>query len=212
MVPAPVPDMASVSVVLFRVNVACAERAAVIATTHVFPVEPEHDPPQPTKLECCAAAAVSVTLAPAMYEALHVPVVALPPRTHSMGADDTLPEPFPPSCTDNVLGAANDDDTCALPPCTITVQVAVAPVHAPPQLVNACAAVLPDAPCAAAWSCTLVPSTTEVSHVPDVAPPWMTQSRPAPVIRPCPSPAAPMLSVRIAANAALAVRAVPSVN
>lgn len=79
-VPLPVPALETVRACIATANVAVTVLAADIETTHA-PV-PVQAPDQPVKTEPVAAAAVSLTLVPALKEALHVdPHVMLGPLT-----------------------------------------------------------------------------------------------------------------------------------
>jgi len=124
-VPAPVPDLVTLSanVVAELLNVAVTERACVIDTVHA-PV-PVHAPAQPANVDPLLAAGVSVTDEPLEKLALHVE-----PQLMPAGDDVTVPAPVPFFVTPrlkDVTGPATNGEI-RLPP--ITVNGMPGPSHA----------------------------------------------------------------------------------
>jgi hypothetical protein len=84
----PVPALVTVSA-WGTPNVATTSRAWLNVTAHVVLV-PEQSPFQPTKFEPDPGEAVSVTVVPSLYDALHVEPQLIPPTF-----DVTVPVPSP---------------------------------------------------------------------------------------------------------------------
>src|SRR5262245_27855896 len=112
-------------------KVAAAVLAALIPTTQVG-ADPVHAPPQPLKREPAAGVAVRVTWVPAANEPVHVPGHAMVP-----GLLETAPEPAPFFWTANEYEVLRTNVADAvLAASIVTVQVAPAPAHAPPQALS----------------------------------------------------------------------------
>src|SRR6476620_10744310 len=108
MPPVPAPAFVSVTVYVFRANVAVTFAAAAIVTSHVGE-SPEHAPDQPVNVESAAGSAVSVTIVLCSNVA-----VQLSPHEMPAGVDVTVPEPVPAFVTasSNVLGAIGASGRC----------------------------------------------------------------------------------------------------
>jgi hypothetical protein len=141
-----------VSAWLLTVNVAVAESAWSTLTVQVV-AAPVHAPDQPVKSEVASAAAVRVTLVPAVNAVAHVEPQLIP-----AGEDVTVPEPEPARTT--VTGKlAFWNVAVTLAAASIVTRHVPVPLHAPDQPVNA------DSASAVASSATTVPEANEKAHV-----------------------------------------------
>ena len=124
--PAPAPASVTVRVAVCAVNIAVTLSAVFIVTVHV-PVPLHPAPPQPAKVEPLAGAAVSTTCEPLAKLALHAAPQLIPE-----GLLVTVPDPLPPTATDNKkLGAVVNVAVTLSPALIVTVQAPV-PLHPAP--------------------------------------------------------------------------------
>ena len=202
-VPVPLPPFTTVSacVVPTVSKVAVTDRAAAIVTLQVVPVA-ESQPVQPAKAEPASAAAVSVTAAPVLKEALQVVPQLIPPPV-------TVPAPLPPFTTVSAWVTGRSSKVAMTDRSTAIVMSQVVPV-AESQPVQPAKT---EPASAVAVSVTAVPELTEALHVaPQLIPPPVTVPVPLPPfttvsawtrgVPPPPPPPPPPQAARPTASAA----------
>jgi hypothetical protein len=155
----------------FKSNAAVTLRAAVMLTVH-DPLDPEHAPLQPAKLDPAVAVAVSVTLVAYGKLAVHADPHAMP-----AGALATEPPPLPVSATVSAGVTASNCAVTARARSATTVHVEVVmPAHAPPHAANV------EPVLATAVSVTLVPyANVAVQLEPHEIPDGELDTAPVPV-------------------------------
>jgi hypothetical protein len=182
-VPAPAPDLLTVSVKDCSVNVAVTAVAAFSVTVQV-PV-PEQPPPlQPVKVEPAAGVAVRVTAVPTVNEAEQVA-----PHEMPAGALVTVPLPVPVLVTLRAKDCWTNPAVTVVAAFSVTVQVPVPEQPPPVQPVK----VEPAA--GVAVKVTAVPLANAAAHV-------MPQEIPAGALVTVPAPAPALLTVSVKVGSA----------
>jgi hypothetical protein len=130
--PVPAPAVATVSVYVdaIALKLAVTVFAASIVTVHVGAV-PLHAPLQPPKALVALGVAASVTVEPVGAFVVQTPGHAMP-----LGLDVTEPPPVPVVLTVSACVEASNRADTVLATVSGTVQLVLAPAHAPPQPTN----------------------------------------------------------------------------
>ena len=126
-VPAPEPDLLTVSVVCANLKLAVTVCAALNVTVQVL-VVPAHAPDQPSKLEPAAGVAVRVISVPGAKLAVQVVPQSIP-----AGLLVIAPVPAPVVFTVSATGIKVKPAPTVCASAIVTVQVVAVPVHAPVQ-------------------------------------------------------------------------------